>query len=102
MSIKNIALIPLIAYFQGNVLGETLSRQAPEFKLPPHHSAHRDLTPYADLMLWLKNSDFDCFTQLSKVKKKFIEYCLLLKILCRCHAILYDEKKKFSGKRDGC
>lgn len=52
---------------QGNVLGETLSRQVPEFKLPPHHSAHRDLTPYADLMLWLKNSDFDCFTQLSKV-----------------------------------
>lgn len=53
--------------FQGNVLGETLSRQAPEFKLPPHHSAHRDLTPYADLMLWLKNSDFDCFIELSKV-----------------------------------
>lgn len=52
---------------QGNVLGETLSRQAPEFKLPQHHSSHRDLTPYADLMLWLKNSDFDCFTELSKV-----------------------------------
>ncbi|XP_022323453.2 exocyst complex component 1-like isoform X3 [Crassostrea virginica] len=52
---------------QGNVLGETLSRQAPDFKLPQHHSAHRDLTPYAELMLWLKNSDFDCFTELSKV-----------------------------------
>ncbi|XP_048772233.1 exocyst complex component 1-like isoform X2 [Ostrea edulis] len=52
---------------QGNELGETLSRQAPDFRLPQHHSAHRDLTPYADLMLWLKNSDFHSFTELSKV-----------------------------------
>ncbi|XP_062594692.1 exocyst complex component 1-like [Saccostrea cucullata] len=52
---------------QGNEHGETLSRQAPDFKLPQHNSAHRDLTPYADLMMWLKNSDFDSFTQLSKV-----------------------------------
>lgn len=28
-----------------------------------------------------------------KGKNIFIEYCLLLKILCRCYVIFYDEKK---------
>ncbi|CAI9726036.1 exocyst complex component 1-like isoform X1 [Octopus vulgaris] len=52
---------------QGNEMGETLSRFANELKLPQHHSSHRDLTPYADLMLWLKNANFNSFVKLSKV-----------------------------------
>ncbi|KAJ8297513.1 hypothetical protein KUTeg_024044 [Tegillarca granosa] len=52
---------------QGNELGETLSRQALDFRLPRHHSSHRDLLPYAELMFWLKNSDFKSFHELSKV-----------------------------------
>lgn len=52
---------------QGNELGETLSRHAGELRLPPHHSSHRDLTPYAELMFWLKNADPVAFDQLAKV-----------------------------------
>ncbi|KAK3099143.1 hypothetical protein FSP39_000104 [Pinctada imbricata] len=52
---------------QGNELGETLSRQQADFRLPQHHTSHRDLTPYADLMLWLKKSDNKSFVELSKV-----------------------------------
>ena len=54
-------------YYQGNELGETLSRQTADFKLPQHHSSHRDLTPYAELMLWLKQADNKSFVELSKV-----------------------------------
>lgn len=52
---------------QANESGETLSRYASELRLPQHHSNHRDLTPYTDLMMWLKNSDLSSFKQLSKV-----------------------------------
>ena len=52
---------------QGNEIGETLSRQAAEYKLSPHFTRHRDLTPYADLMAWLKAADIKTFTELSKV-----------------------------------
>ncbi|XP_052078760.1 exocyst complex component 1-like isoform X1 [Mytilus californianus] len=52
---------------QGNEMGETLSRQAAEYKLTPHHTRHRDLTPYAELMAWLKAADSKTFTDLSKV-----------------------------------
>ncbi|KAL5012020.1 hypothetical protein ScPMuIL_010571 [Solemya velum] len=52
---------------QGNEIGETLSRYAGDLKLPPHHSSHRDLTPYAELMLWLKTSDRRSFDELTKV-----------------------------------
>jgi len=48
-------------------MGETLSRQAAEYKLSPHFTRHRDLTPYADLMAWLKAADIKTFTELSKV-----------------------------------
>uniref|UniRef100_A0A0L8GAK2 Exocyst complex component Sec3 PIP2-binding N-terminal domain-containing protein n=1 Tax=Octopus bimaculoides TaxID=37653 RepID=A0A0L8GAK2_OCTBM len=57
----------LLIVLQGNEMGETLSRFANELKLPQHHSSHRDLTPYADLMLWLKNANFNSFVKLSKV-----------------------------------
>ncbi|XP_069131565.1 exocyst complex component 1-like isoform X2 [Argopecten irradians] len=52
---------------QGNEMGETLSRLNVDFKLPQHHSSHRDVTPYADLMLWLKNADPKSFKELSQV-----------------------------------
>ncbi|XP_033743453.1 exocyst complex component 1-like isoform X1 [Pecten maximus] len=52
---------------QGNEMGETLSRQTVDFKIPQHHSSHRDLTPYADLMFWLKNADPKSFKELSQV-----------------------------------
>lgn len=62
---------------QGNEMGETLSRFANELKLPQHHSSHRDLTPYADLMLWLKNANFNSFVKLSKVKYNTLTIHLL-------------------------
>ncbi|XP_013397565.1 exocyst complex component 1 isoform X1 [Lingula anatina] len=52
---------------QGNEMSETLSRHATDLKLPPHHSCHRDLTPYAELMMWLKEADPQSFQQLAKV-----------------------------------
>ncbi|XP_052794557.1 exocyst complex component 1-like isoform X2 [Mya arenaria] len=52
---------------QGNEIGETLSRHSTELRLPPHHSSHRDLTPYTELMAWLKQSDRSSFRQLTKV-----------------------------------
>ncbi|XP_053398468.1 exocyst complex component 1-like isoform X2 [Mercenaria mercenaria] len=52
---------------QGNELGETLSRHASELKLPQHHSSHRDLTPYTELMAWLKQADPRSFKELAKV-----------------------------------
>ncbi|KAK3606322.1 hypothetical protein CHS0354_041956 [Potamilus streckersoni] len=52
---------------QGNELGETLSRHSGDLKLPQHNSIHRDLIPYAELMLWLKNADISNFNELSKV-----------------------------------
>lgn len=52
---------------QGNEMGETLSRHAPELKLPQHHSSHRDLTPYTELMAWLKQADPKSFKELTKV-----------------------------------
>lgn len=52
---------------QGNEMGETLSRHAPELRLPQHHSSHRDLTPYTELMAWLKQSDKKSFKDLTKV-----------------------------------
>ncbi|XP_052277522.1 exocyst complex component 1-like isoform X2 [Dreissena polymorpha] len=52
---------------QGNEMGETLSRQSSDLRLPPHNSSHRDLTPYTELMAWLKQSDRDAFRQLTKV-----------------------------------
>ncbi|XP_060579984.1 exocyst complex component 1-like isoform X4 [Ruditapes philippinarum] len=52
---------------QGNELGETLSRHSSELKLPQHHSSHRDLTPYTELMAWLKQADHNSFKELAKV-----------------------------------
>lgn len=53
--------------FQGNELGETLSRHSTELKLPQHHSSHRDVIPYTELMIWLKQSDRASFKELTKV-----------------------------------
>ena len=44
-----------------------MTRYAPDVKLPQHHSSHRDLLPYANLMLWLKDSDDESFQKLVKV-----------------------------------
>ncbi|KAK7495288.1 hypothetical protein BaRGS_00013470 [Batillaria attramentaria] len=52
---------------QGNELGENLSRFAGEIRMPQHGSAHKELVIYADLMLWLKNTDPAIFGGLSKV-----------------------------------
>ncbi|XP_064608432.1 exocyst complex component 1-like isoform X2 [Liolophura sinensis] len=54
---------------QGNGLiqSETLNRNPTDFRLSPHHSSHRDLTPYADLMSWLKNADPESFEKLAGV-----------------------------------
>ncbi|XP_064636465.1 exocyst complex component 1-like isoform X2 [Lineus longissimus] len=52
---------------QGNEMGETLNRCASELRLPQHHTSHRDLTPYAEVMLWLKNADPSSFSKLAKV-----------------------------------
>lgn len=57
----------ILTYLQGNELGETLSRHASELKLPQHHSSHRDLTPYTELMAWLKQADPRSFKELTKV-----------------------------------
>ncbi|XP_052825390.1 exocyst complex component 1 [Octopus bimaculoides] len=67
LSVFLIFITILLIVLQGNEMGETLSRFANELKLPQHHSSHRDLTPYADLMLWLKNANFNSFVKLSKV-----------------------------------
>lgn len=58
---------PVLTLFQGNEWGETLSRHATELKLPQHHSSHRDLTPYTELMAWLKQTDKISFKELTKV-----------------------------------
>ncbi|XP_078682559.1 exocyst complex component 1-like isoform X1 [Branchiostoma floridae x Branchiostoma belcheri] len=52
---------------QGHDMGETLSHHTLEPTLPKHYSAHRDLMPYADLMLWLKGADITSFHQLAQV-----------------------------------
>ena len=54
-------------FVKGNEMGETLSRHASELKLPQHHSSHRDLTPYTELMAWLKQADHNSFKELAKV-----------------------------------
>ncbi|CAH1777406.1 unnamed protein product, partial [Owenia fusiformis] len=51
---------------QGNEM-ETLSRHTQDLKLPQHHSSHRDLLPYAELMLWLKTVENQHYTSLAKV-----------------------------------
>ena len=61
-----------IACLQGNEMGETLSRHASELKLPQHHSSHRDLAPYTDLMFWLKDADLNSFKELAKVQYWFL------------------------------
>uniref|UniRef100_A0A0B6ZCF6 Exocyst complex component Sec3 PIP2-binding N-terminal domain-containing protein n=1 Tax=Arion vulgaris TaxID=1028688 RepID=A0A0B6ZCF6_9EUPU len=52
---------------QGNEIGETLSRYAGEIRMPQHSSIHKELVIYADLMLWLKNTDEPVFHKLSAV-----------------------------------
>ncbi|CAL1546243.1 unnamed protein product [Lymnaea stagnalis] len=52
---------------QGNEMGGTLNRFGPEAKLPSHSTIHKELVIYADLMLWLKNSDESVFQKLSAV-----------------------------------
>ncbi|XP_048237004.1 exocyst complex component 1-like isoform X1 [Haliotis rufescens] len=52
---------------QGNELGETLSRFSGELKMPIHDTMQRELVVYADLMLWLKNTDLLVFEELTKV-----------------------------------
>ncbi|XP_035825446.1 exocyst complex component 1 isoform X2 [Aplysia californica] len=52
---------------QGNEIGETLSRYAGDLKMPQHNSIHKELVIYADLMLWLKNTDETSFHKLSAV-----------------------------------
>eukprot|EP00058_Branchiostoma_floridae_P002296 XP_002587784.1 hypothetical protein BRAFLDRAFT_92229 [Branchiostoma floridae] len=52
---------------QGQDMGETLSHHALDPTLPKHYSSHRDLMPYAELMLWLKGADITSFHQLAQV-----------------------------------
>ncbi|BFZ14807.1 hypothetical protein BsWGS_17846 [Bradybaena similaris] len=52
---------------QGNEMGETLSRFTGEIRMPHHGSIHKELVVYADLMLWLKNTDEPVFSKLSAV-----------------------------------
>ncbi|XP_074649870.1 exocyst complex component 1-like [Tubulanus polymorphus] len=54
----------------GNELGETLNRYTQDLSLPKHHSSHRDLLPYAEVMLWLKGADPTSFSELAKVYTK--------------------------------
>ncbi|GAB6029107.1 GTP-Rho binding exocyst subunit [Chamberlinius hualienensis] len=51
----------------GNEMGETAVFHNAEPVLPHHRSCHKDLMPYADLMLWLKTTDNNVYMQLSKV-----------------------------------
>lgn len=48
-------------------MGETLSRFTGEIRMPHHGSIHKELVVYADLMLWLKNTDEPVFSKLSAV-----------------------------------
>ena len=56
---------------QGQDMGETLSHHALDPTLPKHYSSHRDLMPYAELMLWLKGADITSFHQLAQVSRGF-------------------------------
>ncbi len=49
------------------LMGETLSLQSGRIALPKHHSFHRDLIPYSELIQWLKKADNTSFKKLSKV-----------------------------------
>jgi hypothetical protein len=48
-------------------MSSTLGRHGFEMRLPVHANMHRDLVPYAELMLWLKQVDLDSFSKLTKV-----------------------------------
>ena len=48
-------------------MGETLSLHSGRIALPKHHSFHRDLIPYSELIQWLKKADKTSFTKLAKV-----------------------------------
>ncbi|KAL8621072.1 hypothetical protein ACOMHN_040597 [Nucella lapillus] len=50
---------------QGREYGETLNRAGGDLRMPQHNSTHKDLVVYAELMLWLKNTDTVSFDQLS-------------------------------------
>ncbi|XP_071949546.1 exocyst complex component 1-like isoform X2 [Antedon mediterranea] len=53
---------------QGNEMAmNTLVIHTKKQTLPKHHTNHRDLVPFADLMQWLKRADFISYKQLSMV-----------------------------------
>ncbi|XP_059178950.1 exocyst complex component 1-like isoform X1 [Physella acuta] len=81
----------------GNEVGETLSKFTVEIRMPNHSTIHRELVIYADLMLWLKNSDESVFQKLSAV---------YMNSLCKLYSreiseFLESAKQRLGGNKDG-
>lgn len=46
---------------------ETVAQPSSELCIPKHQSCHSDLTPFSDLMKWLKEVDQTVFLELCQV-----------------------------------
>nr|KAG5705447.1 hypothetical protein BaRGS_004574 [Batillaria attramentaria] len=86
-------LLEHLQHLVGNELGENLSRFAGEIRMPQHGSAHKELVIYADLMLWLKNTDPAIFGGLSKVYTESLSRLYVLeKVLSELERVCIAEQ----------
>ncbi|XP_071489037.1 exocyst complex component 1-like [Diadema antillarum] len=93
---------------QGADMSEMMNTLSSRLTLPKHHTFHRDLIPYAELMQWLRKADRTSFLQLGKIYtdnlKKVYERELKDFYERARHVILSKAKaaetKKFGSKGD--
>ncbi|XP_067000465.2 exocyst complex component 1 isoform X2 [Anabrus simplex] len=80
----------------GNDAGETLSFHATDLILPRHHSIHRELSVYTELMHWCKAMDRKAYVALAKVYTNSLS-----KLYERDIKQFFEEaKQQISGSRE--